>query len=391
MEAIILAAGRGTRMRPLSDTTPKPMLPIAGEPMAARVADAAVAAGARKLVFVIGYRSADVEAHFGTEYRGVPVEYAVQETRAGTADAVLTAIDHVEGEFAVLNGDNVYDERNLSELFDTVPAVGYTRVESPEEYGVISTDGGTVTGIVEKPANPPSNLANTGAYAFPASARDLLDVPESERGERELTDVLERLIDGDRVVGVEFDGWADIGYPWDLLAENERALGDLDRDVAGEVHDDAVLRGAVVVEPGAAVDAGVVIDGPVLVESGARVGPNAAVRGPTVIGEGASVGHAVEVKRSLVLAGANANHLSYVGDSVVGPGANLGAGTITANLRHDGATVPAGAGRHATGRRKFGSVIGPDVKTGINTSLQPGVVLSADARTDPGEVVNEDR
>lgn len=391
MDAIILAAGRGTRMRPLSDTTPKPMLPVAGEPMAARVADAAVAAGARKLVFVIGYRSEDVEAHFGTEYRGIPVEYAVQETRSGTADAVLAAIDHVDGSFTVLNGDNVYDGGNLSELFDSVPSVGYTRVESPEEYGVISTDGGTVTGIVEKPAHPPSNLANTGAYAFPASARELLDVPESERGERELTDVLERLIDGDRVVGVEFDGWADIGYPWDLLAANERALADLDRDVAGDVHDDAALRGAVVVEPGATVDAGVVIDGPALIQSGAHVGPNAAVRGPAVIGEDASVGHAVEVKSSLLLRGANANHLSYVGDSVVGPGANLGAGTITANLRHDGATVAAGAGRHPTGRRKFGAVLGPGVKTGINTSLRPGVVLSADARTDPGEVVSEDR
>ena len=391
MEAIILAAGRGTRMRPLSDTTPKPMLPIAGEPMAARVADAAVAAGARKLVFVVGYRSDDVESHFGTEYRGVPVEYAVQEVRTGTADAVLAAIDHVDGPFAVLNGDNVYDAGDLTELFGSVPSVGYTRVESPEEYGVISTDGGTVTGIVEKPADPPSNLANTGAYAFPASARDLLDVPESERGERELTDVLERLIHGDRVAGVEFDGWADIGYPWDLLTENERALDGLDRDIAGDVHADAVLRGAVVVEPGAAVDAGVVIDGPALVQSGARIGPNAAVRGPTVIGEDASVGHAVEVKSSLLLRGAAVNHLSYVGDSIVGPDANLGAGTITANLRHDGAAVAAGADRRSTGRRKFGAVIGPRVKTGVNTSLQPGVVLSADARTDPGEVVGEDR
>lgn len=391
MEVIILAAGRGARMRPLSDTTPKPMLPIAGEPMAARVADAAVTAGARKLVFVIGYRPDHVETYFGTEHRGVPVEYAVQETRSGTADAVLTAIDHVEGEFAVLNGDNVYDAANLSKLFDSVPAVGYAPVASPEEYGVISTDDGTVTGIVEKPATPPSNLANTGAYAFPPSARDLLDVPESERGEQELTDVLERLIHTDRVAAVEFDRWADIGYPWDLLAANERALDALDRDVAGDVHDDAVLRGAVVVEPGGSVDAGVVIDGPVLVRAGAHVGPNAAVRGPAVIGEDASVGHAVEVKRSLLLRGANANHLSYVGDSVVGPDANLGAGTITANLRHDATTVVAGADRHSTGRRKFGAVIGPGAKTGINTSLNPGVVLSAGARTDPGDVVATDR
>ena len=391
MEAIILAAGRGTRMRPLSDTTPKPMLPVGDRPIAARVADTAIAAGAEKVVFTVGYRRTVVEEYFGAEYRGVPVEYAHQETRSGTADAVAAAVGHVDGPFAVLNGDNVYEESNLAELFDRVPAVGYTRVESPEEYGVISTDGEFVTGIVEKPANPSSNLANTGAYAFPESARSLLDVRESERGERELTDVLRRLIDSDRVAGVAFDEWADIGYPWDLLAANERALSAVERDVAGQVHADATLRGDVVVERGASVDAGVVVDGPARVRTGATVGPNAYVRGPTVVGEDASVGHAVEIKRSLLMDGANVNHLSYVGDSIVGPTANLGAGTVTANLRHDGAPIDAGPDGQPTGRRKFGAVFGPGTKTGINTSLQPGVVLSADSWTSPGEVVASDR
>jgi NDP-sugar pyrophosphorylase family protein len=147
MEVIVLAAGRGTRMRPLSDTAPKPMLPVGDRPIAARVADTAIAAGAEKVVFTVGYRSEIVEAYFGETYRGVPVEYAHQETRAGTADAVA-AVGHVDGAFAVLNGDNVYDEADVAALFDRVPAVGYTRVETPGGYGVISTDGGFVTGIV---------------------------------------------------------------------------------------------------------------------------------------------------------------------------------------------------------------------------------------------------
>lgn len=378
-------------MRPLSDPVPKPMLPVAGKPIAARVAEAAVAAGVDELVFVVGHRSEVVESYFGSEYRGVPVEYALQDTQAGTADAVAAAADRVDGPFAVLNGDNVYDARSLARLFESAPAVGYTRVDNPGEYGVISTDGGVVTGIVEKPADPPSHVVNTGAYAFPEHARDLLDVPTSERGERELTDVLRRVIDADDVTGVAVDEWADLGHPWDLLDVNERLLARQDRRVAGEVDGDATLRGDVVVERGATIDAGVVVEGPALVRDGATVGPNAYVRGATVIGADASVGHGVEIKNSLLLDGANVNHLSYVGDSLVGHGANLGAGTVVANLRHDGADVLAGDDDQPTDRRKFGAVVGPRVKTGINTSLSPGVVLATDSWTAPGEVVGSDR
>lgn len=135
-------------MRPLSDTMPKPMLPLADKPIAAHVADTAVAAGADKLVFTVGYRRDVVEEFFGAEHWGVPVEYAVQADQVGTADAVSTAIEHVDGPFTVLNGDNVYDERSLSKLLTQVPSVGYTSVETPEEYGVLSMEGGVVTEIV---------------------------------------------------------------------------------------------------------------------------------------------------------------------------------------------------------------------------------------------------
>lgn len=391
MQTIILAAGRGTRMQPLSDTMPKPMLPLADRPIAARVADTAVAAGADKLVFTVGYRRDVVEEFFGAEHRGVQVEYAVQEDQVGTADAVSTAIEHVDGPFTVLNGDNVYDEGSLSKLFTQVPSVGYTRVETPEEYGVLSMEGDVVTEIVEKPDSPSSNVVNTGAYAFPESVRTRLDVPASERGEHELTDVLQRVINDYTVTGIEFETWADIGHPWELLEVTEHTLATQERRIEGDVHADATLRGAVVVEHGATIDSGVVVEGPVLVHSGATIGPNAYVRGSTVVGEGASVGHAVEIKNSLLMADANVNHLSYVGDSVLGPGSNLGAGTVTPNLRHDGEPVRAGDANRLTSRRKFGAVLGPGAKTGINTSLDPGVVLSSDSWTRAGAVVTSDR
>ncbi|WP_435178253.1 bifunctional sugar-1-phosphate nucleotidylyltransferase/acetyltransferase [Halorussus sp. AFM4] len=393
MQAVVLAAGEGTRIRPLSDSLPKPMLPVADRPLAAHTADAAAQAGADELVFVVGYEADAVRDYFGEEYAGIPVRYAVQESQAGTADAVRAAREHLDGEFAVLNGDNLYDADAIADLFAAGPSVGAVRVEDPSNYGVLSTEGDAVTDIVEKPADPPTDLANTGAYVFPAAAREWLDVPESERGEHEITDVLARTVEEFEVSAVELDRWLDVGRPWELLAANEWKLAELDREIRGDVHGDADLRGDVVVEEGATVDAAVVVEGPALIRSGASVGPNAYVRGATLVGEDAKVGHGVEVKNSVLGRGTHVAHLSYVGDSVLGRNVNFGAGTNVANLRHDDQPVKltVKGERVSTGRRKFGVVAGDGAKTGINTSLNAGVTLSAGATTAPGEVVTRDR
>ena len=393
MKAVVLAAGQGTRIRPLSDSVPKPMLPVADRPLVAHTIDAAIDAGANEVVLVIGYEADTVRDYFGEEYRGVPVSYAVQTEQAGTADAVNAARDHIEGPFAVLNGDNLYDPAAIDQLFEQCPAVCAIEVADPRNYGVLSTDDGSVTGIVEKPDDPPTNLANAGAYAFPAEAKQWLEVPASERGEHEITDVLATVIDAFDVSPVTLERWLDVGRPWELLEANEWKVSDLERRIDGDVSDDATLEGDVVVEAGATVQAGVVIEGPALIRSGATVGPNAYIRGATLVDEDAKVGHSAEVKNSVLSPGASVSHLSYVGDSVLGRDVNLGAGTNVANLRHDDADIEftVKGERVSTERRKFGIVAGDDVKTGINSSLTPGLKLSTGATTRPGETVDRDR
>ncbi|AGB32677.1 Nucleotidyl transferase [Natrinema pellirubrum DSM 15624] len=396
MKAVVLAAGQGTRMRPLSESVPKPMLPVADRPLAAHTVDAAIEAGADEIVLVIGYEAETVRDYFGPEYRGVPVSYAVQERQAGTADAVNAARDHLEGPFAVLNGDNLYDPAAIDRLFDACPAICAIEVAEPSNYGVLSTEGGPdgpVTGIIEKPDEPPTNLANAGAYAFPAEARQWLEVPASERGEHEITDVVARVIEEFDMTPVTLERWLDVGRPWELLEANEWKLATLERRIDGDVSEDAHLEGDVVVEAGATIEPGVVIEGPALIREGAEVGPNAYVRGATLIGRDAEIGHAVEVKNSVVSPGTSVSHLSYVGDSVLGRNVNVGAGTNVANLRHDDADIrfTVKGERVSTGRRKFGVVAGDGVKTGINTSLTPGLKLEGGATTRPGEAVERDR
>jgi len=397
MQTVVLAAGEGTRMRPLTAAQPKPMLPVAGNPLLEHTLNRAVAAGADRLILVVGYESERVRSYFGSQHRGVDLEYAVQEHQRGTADAVSAAAGLLADEpFVVLNGDALYDQASLNTLYNNGPAVGSYRVDNPSAYGVLqldSADESRITGVVEKPANPESNLINTGAYVFPAAAKDLLNVETSERGELELTDVLEAVCNQFSVTAVPFDRWLDVGRPWELLAANEWLLESLTTRLDGDVHEGADLSGPVVVEAGATIKAGVTIEGPAYIDSGSTVGPNAYVRGATYLGPNTKVGHAVEIKNSLLLADATVGHLSYVGDSILGQRVNFGAGTKVANLRHDGEaiSVTVKGERVSTGRRKLGVVVGDEAKTGINTSLNAGVVLGNGAITEPGEVLKRDR
>ncbi|QLG64310.1 bifunctional sugar-1-phosphate nucleotidylyltransferase/acetyltransferase [Halorarum salinum] len=341
MQAVILAAGMGTRMRPLSTVTPKPMLPVADRPLAAHAADAAVAGGADALVFVVGYKASHVRSFFGDRYGGVPVHYANQPVPEGTADAVDAARPYLDGPFAVLNGDNLYDPRSISTLFDRAPAVAAHRVENPSEYGVLSTEGSLVTGVVEKPDDPPTNLANAGAYVFPAAARDWLDVGESERGEHEITDVLARAVDHVDVSAVETDRWLDVARPADLLRANELALADRRGDVEGELAPDATVSDGSAVAEGAAVGSGATLRGAVLVGAGATVSRDATLRGPVVVGAGATVGSGATLRNAVLLPGATVERDVHLEDAVLAPGCGLAPGTDVSGDRENASWEPA--------------------------------------------------
>ena len=398
MYGVVLAAGRGTRMRPLTDRRPKPLLPVGDRPLLARVLDAA-AAVVDAFVVVTGYRGADIREAIGDSYRGRPVHFVEQADPQGTAHAVGQAAPVVDERFVVLNGDVLVDPslpRALADAGGT--AVAATEVADPRSYGVVSTaPDGTLAGIVEKPADPPTSLANVGCYAFEPDVFEYIDrTPVSDRGEYEITTTLARLLDDGRPIAVaSYDGtWLDVGRPWELLTATETVLDTLEETrLEGTVEPNVQVHGPVVVEPGARLRSGTYVDGPAVIRSGADVGPNAYIRGATVVGPDARVGNAVEVKNTVVMRDASVGHQSYVGDSVLGRGVNFGAGTNVANLRHDDASVrlTVKGTRVDTGRRKLGAIVGDGAKTGINTSINAGVRLGVGERTAPGAVVSRDR
>ncbi len=184
-----------------------------------------------------------------------------------------------------------------------------------------------------------------------------------------------------------------IRHSWDLLRANEQHVGGLlESEIQGEVHPLAVIEGVVRIGEGTRILPGVFIEGNVVIGKNCKIGPNCYLRGHTSIGDHCHVGNAVEIKNSILLSKTNVGHLSYVGDSVLGERVNFGAGTVTSNLRHDGKnhrTLVDGK-LVDTGRRKFGTIIGDDVHTGIQTTIYPGRKLFPGTSTLPGAVVSDD-
>ncbi|MBO2521664.1 MAG: hypothetical protein CW345_07670 [Firmicutes bacterium] len=186
------------------------------------------------------------------------------------------------------------------------------------------------------------------------------------------------------------DLFAGVAYAWEVLQRLDGYLGQrLKPGVHGEVHPGAWVEGDVYIAPGAVVEAGAYVRGPVIIEEGAVVRHGAYVRGHCIIGAGCVVGHATELKRVIMLDGAQAPHFNYIGDSVLGRRVNLGAGTRLSNFKNDGSEVVVrnGTERIPTGMRKFGAIVGDDVKTGCNAVLSPGTLIGPRSMVYPNAVL----
>ncbi len=394
MQAVIMAAGQSTRTYPLTLTRPKPLLKIANKPILEHQLDA-LQGLVDEVALIVWYRKDMIEQHFGTSYKGIPITYIYQTEQLGTGHAILQCKDFVKGPFIAMNGDDLYDPADLTQLAAIEQGALAKHVDDPRLYGIfeISADG-MAKRIVEKPKVVFSHLANVGVYKFQKDIFEILaQTQKSERGEIEITSAVQILIERGAFRVIDMKGyWLPIGYPWHLLTANEYWLQNfLEHAIEGDVSPHAHLSGRVYVAKGAVVRSGAVIDGPVYIGPGASVGPNCFIRPCTTIGDHCKVGHSVEIKNSILFDRAAVPHLSYVGDSVVGERTNLGAGTITANYRHDAKHINATVKgeRVDTGRKKFGAIFGDDVHTGINTSVYPGRMLWPHTVTFPGEAIRK--
>jgi len=395
MKAVVLVAGKGTRMEPLTSGCSKVMLQVANKPILEHILNSAIEAGIEGFVFITGYLEEQIKEYFGNGSKwGVSIEYVQQKEQLGTANAIGCAKGYVDGAFLVLNGDMLIGQEDLKALISRIEeaVICVKEVENPSDFGVLETDDSRVVRIIEKPKNPPTNLANAGIYLFRQSIFDFIDrTRASVRNEFEITDSIQMLIDSGAAVGYSpLEGrWIDIGYPWDLLKANEYLLKGLEGSCEGTVEPNATVKGEVVIGKGTLIRNGSYIEGPVIIGENCDIGPNCFIRPSTAIGNHVRVGNAVEIKNTIIMKDTHVGHLSYVGDSVIGHRCNFGAGTKVANLRHDGKNIKVMIKNRIldSGRRKLGVIMGDDVHTGINTSINIGTIMEKGRYTYPGEVV----
>ena len=406
MKAVLLAAGAGERLLPITATRPKHLIKVAGKPILQFCLEAVKRAGIDEAIIVTHYMGESIRSYFGDGTGlGLKLCYVKQEAILGTGNAVEVAEPYVGGDFVLIYGDLLFGQDAVKIVLSqfkkgkTSAVMGVVPVEKPENYGVIEQDGkGNVARLVEKPTagKASSNLANAGIYAFSKDIFDKIEkTKESVRGEWELTDAVTMLAEeGKTVLAAKLskDDWFDVGRPWDLLDANVWALKRMEHKALGIIEQGAHLIGPVTVAESARIRSGAYIEGPVFIDEKADIGPNCYIRPGTSLGKKVRVGNACEIKNSIIMDGTHVGHLSYIGDSILGEKCNLGAGTIIANLRFDDGNVKMMIKDKVmdTGRRKLGVVMGDNVKTGIKSLVMPGVKLGANTWVGANLMVERD-
>jgi UDP-N-acetylglucosamine diphosphorylase / glucose-1-phosphate thymidylyltransferase / UDP-N-acetylgalactosamine diphosphorylase / glucosamine-1-phosphate N-acetyltransferase / galactosamine-1-phosphate N-acetyltransferase len=377
--AIVLAAGEGTRLRPLTQNRPKPMLPAATKPILEYVFDQIIDAGISELVVVVGYRRDRVQSYFGSTHRNVPITYVTQEKQLGTGHAVLTTESEVNGTCLVINGDQIVESRIISDVLDEhdrsdAPAtLGLLHRSNVGSYGGALVEDGVVTDLTESPHGS-EYMLNAGAYALEPAAFDAIRSTEPKNGEHHLVDGLSKLAESPATVrGAVSEGlWVDATYPWDLL------------DVSFELFDTGLVSGdpRVVGHETAAVHDSAQIREPVVLDRDCVIGPGAVVGPYACLGENATVGSNAVVERSVVDADTTIGANATVVECVTGTGVEIGPGS----------TIPGGPGDVRVGDTVYedeslGALLADRVTDHGGVSYVPGALVGPETEIQTGTTI----
>jgi UDP-N-acetylglucosamine diphosphorylase / glucose-1-phosphate thymidylyltransferase / UDP-N-acetylgalactosamine diphosphorylase / glucosamine-1-phosphate N-acetyltransferase / galactosamine-1-phosphate N-acetyltransferase len=382
-------------MRPLTDTTPKPPLRICGKTIIEHNIEPIIE-HFDEIFMIIRYKSECFREYFGDTYQWKKIHYIEQWEQSGTGAAILALEWHIQWEFVVVSGDDLYESPDIVRLIQSKwYATLCKRVDNPELFGIFTCDDNwKATGIIEKPTDASiGNLANIGNHKFDDQIFEILRaLPLSPRGELEITDLIHIYIQEWLYSVVEATGrWISIGYPWDLLRANDAIIGwyTTTVDKWAIIEPNVSIKWNVYLEEGVILKSGTYIEGNVYFGKWSIIWPNAYIRGNTSIGEGSKVGAFVEIKNSYIGESSAVPHLSCFGDSVIGNHVNIGWGSKVANLRHDQSDIRVMIKDKLTssGRRKLGAIIGDGAHLGIGTLIYPGRVIPTDGTTIPGQIV----
>ncbi|RLI78433.1 nucleotidyl transferase [Archaeoglobales archaeon] len=364
MQAIVLAAGEGQRLRPFTATKPKVMIKVANKPILEYVIDALKQAGIFDIVLVVGYKKERIMNYFkdGGKF-GVKIRYAFQEQQLGTAHALKQAEEFVDDEFVVVSGDNIVDDKTIK-LANKPFTILYKIVKEVSKYGALVVRDGVVEKIVEKPKDEISNLANTGIYCFDKS------VFKEIGNETSLSNVINNMIEkGYEFRCVEGSKWLDIVYPWDILRVNDLAMEFYGKKIGGKIEQNATIIGDVIIGKNTIIKSNTYIRGPVIIGENCKIGPNSVIMPYTSIGDNTTVSPLTLISNCVIGDNVRIGSNSNIENSVIDSGTIISSNCSAVS---DETEVKVGEEWH---KINTGVFIGEGCILASNVTAKPGCII----------------
>ncbi|MBN1354879.1 NTP transferase domain-containing protein [bacterium] len=388
MKTMILTAGAGRKLDPLTETRPKPMIEICGEPLLSRLFRSLQEVGISHVDVVIGHHGDKIREYYSHKpVDDISIHYLDQESPKGVGDAVLTGRPRIApGDFFLLvYGDILFSRNMIGSLLNSFkslkkPLASVCLTRNSRDFGNIYMDHEMrINDIIEKPQR--SDLGNyilAGAFLLPGTIMDYLS-----RCENRFIDALILLAKNEGLYASIWEGeWVDLGYPWDILEANQmlmkqwktsRIASDLIQEPGSHI------VGPVVIESGVILKSGANVIGPCFIGAGSFIGHNALLRNFTSIGAKSIVGFGVEMKNSVLFEQVEIGRLSFLGDSVIGRNVNIGSGTVMVNINLDQSRIRVSCDGDVvdSGLIKLGALVGDNTWIGAGHTLLPGTKISS--------------
>ena len=316
MQAVILAAGEGIRLRPLTQNKPKALIPVANKPIIEHTSLSLLEAGIRDIIVVVGYRKEQVMRHLS--HLSVPVMIVRQTEQLGTAHALLSARDRIAGDVLVLPGDNYIDPDSIRDIARIKNSLLYTTHRQPSNFGVVTIEEDTVTSITEKPVLASRMTVSCGVYHLGAELLNRITLPSLSEA------IDDEIRQGTRITAVKAHSWQDAIYPWDLLIMNDRLLPFISPEKSGTISSSVIMQGKVSIGAGTKIGPGTVITGPVIIGDDCTIGPHVVIEPGTSIGSRVKIEPFTVIRRSILMDDVVIASHSSISGSVIGEGCTLG-------------------------------------------------------------------
>ena len=379
MQAVILAAGEGQRLRPLTANMPKPLIPVGGKPIMEYIVEALKENRVKDIIVVVGYKEDMVRQYFGDGKEwGVSIRYVRQRNQLGIAHAVLQVENVVENDFLLIYGDNVIEGACVREALETEPStILATYSRKAYRYGVVQMEGTKLVKLREGGGEENiifTGIAHLNREVFP-KIREV-----SVGKEYSFPPVLNSMRINVKLVKCL---WMDAIYPWDLLDLNSRALSGNVKRLAGKI-ENATIIGNVEIGENSVIRAGAYIRGNVSIGENCEIGPNAVILGDTSIGDGTSIGAMSYIENSIIMESSSIGEASVVKDSIIGRDVSTGprftalTGEFSKILKNE------------IVRSRGGIVVGDGADIGSSVVVKPGVLVGANVKIADMKVLTYD-